>query len=175
MERLHRLLHHSQHLLAQLIQVHLIAQCGTEGCCDLGGTILATVETAVYDRLDATAQGLEESCNGQRRGDNPSDLRQKMRKPIPHQIAAMITERMVTRAAYPLAEKPMAESDCSTCVGSDLLRLHVVASTHAFYLRRLRHAGLADQVPPPLLFVVNVPLKVPSGCIEPANDKLLLV
>src|SRR5947207_3062756 len=36
-----------------------------------------------------------------------SDLRQKMRKPTPYQIASMITKKMVSRAGYPLAAKPL--------------------------------------------------------------------
>jgi hypothetical protein len=55
------------------------------------------------------------------------------------------------------------------------MNMGVLSYFYTFFLRRLRHAGLADQLPLPVLLVVNVPLKVPSGCIEPVNDKLLVV
>src|SRR6266699_1730632 len=53
MGRLHRLLHHGEQLLAQLIQVHLIAQRGTESGGKLGGVILAAIEATVNLGLDA--------------------------------------------------------------------------------------------------------------------------
>ena len=66
MAGLHRILHNRDQVLAQLIQVDLIAQCGTERLHGLGCIILATVEATVDDSLDATSQGLEERCNHQR-------------------------------------------------------------------------------------------------------------
>src|SRR6266567_7365882 len=53
---LHRLLHHGHQLLARLSQVKLIAQRSTEGLDDSGRIILATVETAVNDGLEAMAR-----------------------------------------------------------------------------------------------------------------------
>src|SRR5438045_1056185 len=48
---LHRLLHHGQHLPAQLIQVNFLAQGGAESGERLGCIVLATVETSVKDGL----------------------------------------------------------------------------------------------------------------------------
>src|SRR6266568_3725888 len=63
-----------------------------------------------------------------------SDLRQKMMKPTAHQIAAMITEKMVNKAAYPLADKPVVESVCSPCAGSAPKSLpHAVPIKHAVW------------------------------------------
>jgi len=56
MRRLHRLLHHGQQLLAQLVQVHFLAQGGAERCQGLSGVILAAVEAPVNDPLDAPAR-----------------------------------------------------------------------------------------------------------------------
>src|SRR5216683_6379482 len=66
---LHRLLYDHQQLLAQLVQVHLLAQRCTESCYDLGCIILPSVEAPVDDPLDATAQWLEQGVDGQRGND----------------------------------------------------------------------------------------------------------
>src|SRR5713226_3881175 len=57
---LHRLLHHGQQVIVQLVQVHLLAQRGTVGCHDLGGVILAAIEAPINDALNALAQWLEQ-------------------------------------------------------------------------------------------------------------------
>ena len=62
---LHRLLHDSQQLLAQLVQVHFLAQGGAEGCHRLGGIIFAAVEAPINDPLDTLAQRSEQGCAGQ--------------------------------------------------------------------------------------------------------------
>jgi len=62
-----------------------------------------------------------------------SDLRQKMRKPTAHQIAVMIAREMVSRAAYPLTEKPLVESAWSTFAVSAPGRLHNRGPTHALW------------------------------------------
>src|SRR6266404_5252270 len=67
--RLHRLLYDRQQLLAQLVQVHLLAQRRAEGCYDLGRIVLATVEAAVNNALDVTAQRLEQGIDDQRGND----------------------------------------------------------------------------------------------------------
>ena len=54
--RLHRLLNDGEQLLAQLVQVHFLAQRCAERLQGLGRIILATVEALVDDRLDAMAQ-----------------------------------------------------------------------------------------------------------------------
>jgi hypothetical protein len=69
MRRLHGFLHNTQQVLPQLAQVHLAAQRSTERLHGFGCIILTAVETAVNDGLDAMAQGLEESRNGEGRGD----------------------------------------------------------------------------------------------------------
>ncbi len=76
MGRLHRLLYHGQHVLAQLIQVHLTAQRGTESCCDPGCVILATIEVPVDDFLETMAQRLEECRNHQLGADDDQGLGQ---------------------------------------------------------------------------------------------------
>src|SRR5260370_5540769 len=53
MGRLHGLLHHLQQLRTQLVQVHLIAQRGTESSHDLRCIIFAAIEAAIDDPLDA--------------------------------------------------------------------------------------------------------------------------
>src|SRR6266699_6511647 len=67
---LHRLLHHRQQALAQLVQVHLVAQGGTESGQGLSGVILAAVETPVNNPLDALAERLEQNVDRQRGEDN---------------------------------------------------------------------------------------------------------
>src|SRR6266581_1660746 len=48
---LHRLLRHGQQVLAQLVQVHFLAQGGAESCNSLGGIILATVASTVASMM----------------------------------------------------------------------------------------------------------------------------
>ncbi len=67
--RLHRLLHHCQQLLAQLVQVHLLAQVRAKGCDSLGRIIPVAIETPVNALLNAMAQRLEEGINDQGRAD----------------------------------------------------------------------------------------------------------
>ncbi len=74
MRWLHRLLHHGQQLIVQLVQVHLLAQCSTEGGHDLGCVILAAIEAPINDSLDTAAQGLEEGGYNQRRADEHQRL-----------------------------------------------------------------------------------------------------
>src|SRR5436190_16993291 len=70
MSWLHRLLDHRNQLLTQLAQVHLTTQHRAEcGNCS-SSIILASIEALVNDRLDATSQRLEESCDYERRDDN---------------------------------------------------------------------------------------------------------
>ena len=56
-----------------MIQVHLLAQRCTVGCYDLGGIVLAAIETAVNDGLNAMTEGLEEEKNDQG-GDNNGNI-----------------------------------------------------------------------------------------------------
>src|SRR6266700_1632203 len=70
MRRLHRLLHHRQQVVLQLVQVHFLTQRRTVSCYDLGGIIFAAVETAINKPLDALAERLEEDVNGQRGEDD---------------------------------------------------------------------------------------------------------
>jgi len=60
MRWLHGFLNDIEQVLTQLAQVYLIAQGCAERYHDLGRIVLTAVETAVNDRLDAMAQGLEE-------------------------------------------------------------------------------------------------------------------
>ena len=53
MRWLHRLLDYGQQLLTQGCQVRLLTQGGTESCHDAGGIVLAAVEAAINDLLDA--------------------------------------------------------------------------------------------------------------------------
>ena len=53
----------------QLVQFHLVAGVLAERGQDLGRIILAAVEATVNDSLDASSQGMEESCNSKRRAD----------------------------------------------------------------------------------------------------------
>jgi hypothetical protein len=55
MRGLHRLLHHGQQVLAQLVQVHFLAQGGVEGCYGPGGVILAAIEAAINELLETLA------------------------------------------------------------------------------------------------------------------------
>ena len=63
MRWLHGFLNDIEQVLTQLSQVYLIAQGCAERFHDLDRIVLTAVETAVNDRLDAMAQGLEESSN----------------------------------------------------------------------------------------------------------------
>src|SRR6266699_4145157 len=66
MRWLYGLLDHCYQVLAQLVQIHLLAQGGAEICHGLSSVILAAIETTINDGLDAMAQGLEEHPNGER-------------------------------------------------------------------------------------------------------------
>ncbi len=68
MAGLHRFLDDGYQLLAQGVQVHLLAQRGTEGRYNLGRIVLAAIEAAIDESLQTLAQGSEERRNGQRRG-----------------------------------------------------------------------------------------------------------
>ena len=67
---LHRLLDHCYQFLTQLIQVHLMAQRGTESSKCAGRIILAPVEAAVNAPLDAPPHRLEQGGYGQGRADD---------------------------------------------------------------------------------------------------------
>ncbi len=76
MRGLHRLLHDAQQPFTQHLQVYLLAQSCTEGCHDLGTVILATVEAAVNEPLNASLQRPEQGVNGQCGGhDDEGQLR----------------------------------------------------------------------------------------------------
>src|SRR5690349_10811433 len=57
-------------MLAEAGQFDFLAQRGGEGIQRFSGVVLAAVEAAVNQRLDATAQGLEERGDEQGGGDN---------------------------------------------------------------------------------------------------------
>ena len=65
MSRLHGLLYNGKQLLAQLLQVYLMTQRGTEARHNLGRVILTPVEPAIYQLLHAPAQGLKQRGNEQ--------------------------------------------------------------------------------------------------------------
>src|SRR6266702_6013512 len=65
MRWLHGFLNDIEQVLTQLAQVYLIEQGCAERFHDLDRSVLTAVETAVNDRLDAMAQGLEESSNSE--------------------------------------------------------------------------------------------------------------
>jgi len=62
---LHGLLYDRHQLLAQLVQVHLLAQRLTEACHDQGCVILAAIKPSIHQLLHALAQGLEQSGDEQ--------------------------------------------------------------------------------------------------------------
>jgi len=62
---LHCLLYDRHQLLAQLVQVHLLAQRLTEACHDPGCVILAAIKPPIHQPLHALAQGLEQSGDEQ--------------------------------------------------------------------------------------------------------------
>src|SRR5260370_24525611 len=98
------------------------------GKARIGEASASAEGTLLFDRevtLNITRTKAASSAN------QSSDLRQKMMKPTPYQIAAVITLRMVSRAAYPLADRPRVKSACSICTGSASGRLlHVTESTN---------------------------------------------
>src|SRR5258707_15010136 len=74
MRRLHCFLDDRYQMLAQLIEIDLIAQSRAESRESLGSVIFAPIEAAVDERLDAPSQRLEESCNHQCGGDDDQGL-----------------------------------------------------------------------------------------------------
>lgn len=72
MGRLHRLLDNSEQRLAQLIQVHLMAQSSAEGSQRPCRIILAAKEAAINDLLETMAQRLAEGRDRQG-GDDDGD------------------------------------------------------------------------------------------------------
>ena len=83
MLRLHGLLHHSQQVLANLLQVHFLAQPGAESGDGLLGVVFLAVEAPVYIALDAAAQGGEQDGDEQG-GDNGDDRRLLTAVRVPH-------------------------------------------------------------------------------------------
>jgi len=77
--RLHRLLHHHQQLLAQLVQVHLLAQVRAKGGDRLGGVIPAAIEPPVDGALHAMMQRLEEGEYDQGRADQDERRLRRLR------------------------------------------------------------------------------------------------
>src|SRR6266699_6481491 len=71
---LHGLGDHGDQFLSQLLQVHLIAQGGTESFQRFGCIVPSAVEAAINDPLDGMAQGLEEGSDHQGRGDNDQGI-----------------------------------------------------------------------------------------------------
>src|SRR2546421_7725058 len=70
MRWLHGLLNVVEQVLTQLAQVYFTAKCCAESLQCPGCIILATVEATIDKRLQTMAQGLEESRDGERRGNN---------------------------------------------------------------------------------------------------------
>src|SRR5215218_10648631 len=68
--RLHRLPHYRYQFSIQAVQVRLISQSGGEGFEGLSRVVLAAVEAAVYERLDAPSQGVEQRGYHQGRDDH---------------------------------------------------------------------------------------------------------
>src|SRR6266480_3554699 len=73
MRWLHGFLHYGQQLLAQLIQIRLIAQRGGESGGDLGRVILAAIEAAVNDGLETPLDDDEQEDDTQAK-DEPLGL-----------------------------------------------------------------------------------------------------
>ena len=69
MGRLHRLVDDGQQVLAYLLQVYFTLQRGAEGRQRLLGIILAAIEAAINEDLDALAHWQEERGNRQRGDD----------------------------------------------------------------------------------------------------------
>jgi hypothetical protein len=58
---LHRLPDHARQVVAQGVQIGLVAQRGREGFQGLPRVVLPTVEATVYEGLDVVSQGVEQS------------------------------------------------------------------------------------------------------------------
>ena len=69
MFRLQGFFHNGHDLGLQVVQVHLFAQSCPEGCHDLLGVVLLTVEAPVDVMLDAAAEGSEKGGDEQGRED----------------------------------------------------------------------------------------------------------
>ena len=67
MRGLHRLGDDGAQLVAERVEVDLVAQLRAEALQRAGGVVLAPVEAAVDGRLDAMAGGAEERRDGERR------------------------------------------------------------------------------------------------------------
>src|SRR5215831_9518783 len=65
MRGLHRFLHHLDQPAGEAIQVYFVSRGPAESLQRPGGVVLATVEAAVYERLDATPQRNKEGRNRQ--------------------------------------------------------------------------------------------------------------
>jgi hypothetical protein len=62
---LHGLMHHSEQLIGQAVEVDLLAESGAERLDRLGGVVLASVKAPVDRLLDAATQWLEQRRHGQ--------------------------------------------------------------------------------------------------------------
>src|SRR5215211_4648575 len=67
---LHGLLYHVYQVVVQGVQVRFVAQADGEDFQSLAGVVLAAVEAAVYERLDAVSQGGEQRSYQQRGSDD---------------------------------------------------------------------------------------------------------
>ncbi len=63
---LHRLPYHSHEIVSQRLQVRLVSQLLREPLKSLRGVVLAAVEAAVDDGLDASPQGVETQASAER-------------------------------------------------------------------------------------------------------------
>src|SRR5258706_12546436 len=67
---LHRLLHDGEQMLAQLLQIDLAPQCGSECSKRTSRIILTAIETAVNALLNTPSKRLEGCRDGERRADD---------------------------------------------------------------------------------------------------------
>src|SRR5258708_6365964 len=74
MRWLHCFLDDRYQMLAQLVEINLIAQCRAESSESLGSVIFAAVEAAGDENPDAPAQRVKESWNHQCGGDDDQGL-----------------------------------------------------------------------------------------------------
>src|ERR1700687_4272758 len=99
MRRLHRLLNHLDELFAQLTEINAIAQRCAECCQRSRRIVLATIETAVDDGLDAAALRLDKGGSHEGRGNN-NQRRLRFRGKVSHQKLQPDNQAKIDEAEY---------------------------------------------------------------------------
>ena len=103
MLRLHRFPHHTYQIVAQGLEVCLVPELGREGFQGLPRVVLTALEASIYERLNSSPQGAEQSGDCQRGGhDRKLGLltREGAYEPLKYHYAAHVHRHQRCRERY---------------------------------------------------------------------------